>query len=158
MLVWSLLAVLALVVAWVSALALGRVPRRLHRFLRSYVDYALRVSAWLALVSGVYPPLRFWRASDVHVDATLALQPRLSVLLRVVLALPGIVLGSAFGVVAAITAVGAWFVAIACGRTTEGLRELGAFCLRYDTEALAFLLLLTARAPKLAPHATADER
>jgi hypothetical protein len=37
------------------------------------------------------------------------------------------------------------------GRTTPGLQELGTFCLRYEMEALAYTLLLTARYPRLVP-------
>jgi len=158
LLVWSVVTALTLVATWAAALALGRVPRSLHRFLRAYLEYALRVSAWLTLVSGGYPPLRFWRRNDVRVSATPARQARASVLFRVLFALPGVALGSAFAVVVAVAAVGAWSVALVRGRTTEGLRELGAFCLRYEAEALAFLLLLTARPPKLAPPSSAGER
>jgi Domain of unknown function (DUF4389) len=73
------------------------------------------------------------------------------VLLRVPLAASAVVLASALGVVLGCTAIGAWFVALALGRTTEGLRELGAFCLRYLTETAAYLLLVTAAYPRLAP-------
>jgi hypothetical protein len=87
----------------------------------------------------------------VQVDADRRRQRRWTVLLRVPLAVPAVVLASVLGVVLAGTAVGAWFVALILGRTTEGLRELGAFCLRYATEAAAYLLLVTPTYPRLAP-------
>ena len=37
---------------------------------------------------------------------------------------------------------------LALGRTTAGLQELGTFCLRYELETEAYLLLLTARYPR----------
>jgi len=65
--------------------------------------------------------------------------------------MPPIVLASAFNVVLSIAAVAAWFVAVALGRTTTGLQELGTFCLRYQLETQAYVMLLTSTYPRLAP-------
>jgi hypothetical protein len=53
--------------------------------------------------------------------------------------------------VLSIAAVAAWFVAVALGRTTAGLQELGTFCLRYQLETQAYVTLLTSTYPRLAP-------
>ena len=147
--IWSLPASVAVVIGWVAAVVVGRVPRGVHRFLSAYLRYAASTSAWLNLVTRRYPRVR--RASGVTFDAMREPQPRLVTFGRVLLALPGLVLGSAFGVVLGLTAVAVWFVALVRGRTTEGLRELGAFCIRYHVECVAFLFLLTPRAPRLDP-------
>jgi len=63
------------------------------------------------------------------------------------------VLGSVLNVVLGLVGIATWFVALVRGRTTEGLRELGAFCVRYQVEVLAYLLLLSPRAAKLEPPA-----
>jgi hypothetical protein len=152
---WTVLAFPALVVAWIAAIATGRAPLALHRFLRAYLEYALRLVAWLALVSRRYPRLH---GQPVRLDVAREPQPRASVLLRPLLGLPGLVLGSAFAVVVVLGAVAAWFVALLRGRTTEGLRELGAFCARYDAEALAYLLVLTPSRPRLAAPTTSTAR
>jgi len=152
-LAWALAAAPALVFAWPATLVRGRMPRALHRFLHGYLRYATQFSAWANLVSGRYPRPRRRDAHPVQLDARCEPQPRVVTFFRVVLALPGIVLGSVLGVALGATAVAAWFVALARGRTTEGLRELGAFCLRYQTEVLAYLLLLTPRGPRLEPPA-----
>src|SRR5262249_5056605 len=72
-------------------------------------------------------------------------------LLRAVLAIPALLLAIALRVVLALAAIPAWFAALARGRTTAGLQELGTFCLRYELEAVAYALLLTARYPRLVP-------
>ena len=149
--VWSLLALPVVVVGWFAAILVARLPARAHRFLRAYLRYAAATSAWLNLVTRRYPRLR--GSASLSVDAERERQPRLTVVFRVLLAVPALVLGSSFGIVLALSAVAAWFVSLARGRTTEGLRELGAFCVRYHAETLAFLLLLTPRAPRLAPPA-----
>jgi len=51
-----------------------------------------------------------------------------------------------------LSAVAAWFAGVALGRTTAGLQELGTFCLRYELETVAYVLLLTSRYPRLAPE------
>jgi hypothetical protein len=151
--VWGLLAAPALVASWIVTLVRGRSPRRLHRFLRGYLRYWTQFGAWLNLVSGRYPRLRKRHEHPVQLDAPLVRQPRWRTLLRIVLALPSLVLGSVLNVVLGLVAVAAWFVALVRGRTTEGLRELGAFCVRYQVEVLAYLLLLSPRAAKLEPPA-----
>jgi hypothetical protein len=151
--VWGLLAVPAVVVSWIVTLVRGRSPRGLHRFLRGYLRYWTQFGAWLNLVSGRYPRFRRRDQHPVQVDAPRVPQPRWLTLLRVVLALPFLVLGSVLNVVLGVVGIAAWFVALVRGRTTEGLRELGAFCVRYQVEVLAFVLLLTPRAAKLEPPA-----
>jgi hypothetical protein len=86
------------------------------------------------------------------VEAEVERQPRWTVLLRPLLAVPAVVLASVLGIVLLASSVGAWFVSLTRGRTTEGLRELGAFCLRYVAETAAYLLLVTPLYPTLAPR------
>jgi hypothetical protein len=140
---WTIVAVVALVLAWVVAIVVGRVPERLHLLLRAALEYAAQTTAWLTLVSGSYPWPRRRDLHPVQLEARRASQPRWTVLLRPVLAIPAFVLASAFAVVLLGSSVGAWFVSLLLGRTTEGLRELGAFCLRYAVETVAYLFLLT---------------
>jgi hypothetical protein len=151
--VWSLVAVVVLPFAWLAALVRGWIPRRLHRVLVAALGYVVQVSAWWSLVSGRYPWPRRRRRHPVQLTAVRERQRRWTVLLRLLLAVPALVLGSALAVVLAGTAVGAWFVALVLGRTTEGLRELSAFCLRYTADVAAYVLLVTPRYPRLAPRA-----
>ena len=53
-------------------------------------------------------------------------------------------------VVLEVTAVIAWFTALALGRIPRGMRDLMAYCLRYQAQTYAYLLLLTGRYPSLA--------
>jgi Domain of unknown function (DUF4389) len=140
--IWTVAAAALLVASWPVIAVRGRVPRPLHRFQLHYLRNWTRFVAWLALVSA---------PRGVAVEAERIRQQRATVLLRPLLVSPAVVLASVLTVALAWTAVGAWVVALAGGRTTEGLRELGAFCIRYQAETLAYLLLLTPSAPMLAP-------
>jgi hypothetical protein len=157
-LIWAFVAAVVLPFAWVAALAGGRVPGRLHGALVAALGYLAQFNAWSSLVSGRYPWPRRRRRHPIQLEAERARQRRWTVLLRLPLAVPAIVLASVLGVVQSGTAIGAWFVALVLGRTTAGLRELGAFCLRYGTETAAYLLLLTPRYPRLAPPAPIEDQ
>jgi hypothetical protein len=145
-------------VAWPTALVLGSVPEPLHRTVRVTLGYVVQVEAWWSLVSGRYPWPPNRSRHPVQLLCTREPQRRWTVLLRPVLVLPALVLASVLLVVHACTAVAAWFVALVLGRTTAGLRELGAFCLRYAAETVAYLLLLTPDYPRLAPRAVVPDQ
>lgn len=119
----------------------------------AYVRYAGQVTAWFHLLSGRYPSARQTRTHPFAIEVPdRRRQPRLITLFRLPLAIPALVLASAFRIVLSLSAVAAWFAALALGRTTAGLQELGTFCLRYELETVAYVLLLTPRYPRLAPE------
>ena len=150
---WSIVAAGALLAAWAIASVTGRVPSKLHRSLAAYLRYTGQLTAWFHLLSGRYPSAARTLVHPFVVDVPPSRrQSRLRVLLRPLVALPALLLASVFRVVLSLSAVAAWFGALALGRTTAGLQELGTFCLRYELEAVAFLLLLTPDRPRLAPE------
>jgi len=157
--VWTLLLVPVLPVSWLALLVAGRLHRRLHRVLSAYLRYCGRTTAWLVLLSDRYPnPLpAHEHPFSIELPARPP-QPRIVTLFRLPLALPALVLSSVFGAILVLAAFGAWVVALALGRTTAGLQELGTFCLRYQLETLAYLLLLTPAPPRLAPPGASSER
>jgi hypothetical protein len=152
--IWSVLIPAAAAIAWLAALIDGRVPQWLIRFLSAFLRYRGQVTAWFYLLSDRYPdPLHTLEHPFAIELPDRPRHPRLVTLFRLPLALPAIVLWSVLGVVLTLVAVASWFAALALGRTTAGLQELGRFCLRYQLEAEAYLLLLTSSYPRLAPPA-----
>jgi len=156
--VWLLLVPPAAAIAWLATLMDGRVPPWLHRFLSAFLRYQGQVTAWFDLLSDRYPDPLHTRDHPFAIDVPERQgQPRLVTLFRLPLALPASVLWSVFGVVLTIVAVASWFVALTLGRTTAGLQELGMFCLRYQLETEAYVLLLTGSYPRLAPAGPTTE-
>lgn len=152
--VWSAVMPAAVAVAWLAALIDGRVPPWLLRFLSAFLRYHGQVTAWFYLLSDRYPdPLHTLEHPFAIQVPERHRQHRLVTLFRLPLALPAIVLWSVFGVVLVVAAVASWFVALALGRTTAGLQELGTFCLRYQLETEAYVMLLTGSYPRLGPPA-----
>jgi hypothetical protein len=150
--VWTMLVVPAVVVAWLALLIEGRLPSWLHRFLGAFVRYQGQVTAWFGLLSARYPDPLHTLEHPLQIELPdRQRQRRLVTLFRLPLALPPLVLASVFNVVLSVASFAAWFVALALGRTTAGLQELGTFCLRYQLETQAYVTLLTSAYPRLAP-------
>jgi hypothetical protein len=150
--VWALLLIPVVPLGWAAALILGRLPSSFHRFLGAYLRYQGQVTAWLYLLSAKYPDPLHTKEHPFGIEVPDARQQgRLVTFFRLLLALPAIVLASVFNVIMTAVGVGAWFVALALGRTTAGLQELGTFCLRYQLETQAYLSLLTPAYPRLEP-------
>ena len=153
LLLWSVFALAALLVAWIAALATGRVPTALHRFLAAWVRYAMHIAAFLSLVGGPFPGFVGAAASypvDLAIDPP-ARQRRLVTLFRGVFAIPALLLGCAYIVMICVVALLGWWAAFVTGRMPEGLRNLGAAGLRYIGQTAAYLCLLTERYPSAAP-------
>jgi hypothetical protein len=150
--VWALLLIPVVPLGWLAALIRGRLPSPFHRFLAAYLRYQGQVTAWLYLLSANYPDPLHTKEHPFRIEVPdVRQQRRLVTLLRLLLAIPALVLASVFNVIMTAVGVGAWFVALALGRTTAGLQELGTFCLRYQLETQAYLSLLTAAYPRLEP-------
>jgi uncharacterized protein DUF4389 len=150
--VWTLLLIPVVPFSWLAALILGRLPSAFHQFLAAYLRYEGQVMGWLYLLSATYPDPLHTKDHPFRIEVPEShRQPRLVTFFRLPLAIPAFVLASVFNVIMTAVGVGAWFVALALGRTTAGLQELGTFCLRYQLETHAYLSLLTHRYPGLAP-------
>jgi hypothetical protein len=149
---WSLVVAPFVAIAWLALLIEGRLPTWLDRFIAAFVRYVGQVTAWFFLLSARYPDPLHTRTHPFAIRVPeRPRQPRLVTLFRLVLAIPPLLLATALRVVLTLSAIPAWFVGVALGRTTAGLQELGAFCLRYELETLAYALLLTSRYPRLVP-------
>jgi hypothetical protein len=150
---WTIAVLVAAIVAWFVALATGRVPDPLLRFFAGFIRYATHVFAFVGLVGRRFPGFT-GRAGSYGIDAevtTTDRQSRWSVLFRLFLAIPALILNTALGGVLVVAAVLAWWYALVTGRMPEGLRNLGASCLRYSAQTDAYLLLCTERYPYAAP-------
>lgn len=148
LLVWTALLVVALPVAllaWVAAVAGGRVPSALHRFDAAVLRYVTRVAAYLCLATDRWPPLpgRAAPAYPVQVDVDPPQRrSRVKTLLAPLLAVPAIVASLMFGVAAWMLAIGAWFAILATGRMPRGIHEMLSVALAFQCRALGYWPLL----------------
>ncbi len=149
---WMYLAFLVTIVNWVITLTLGRTPRGLHDWTARFLRYWTHVQAYVWLIADPYPGFRGWYRT-YPVDLVVAPpdpQARWKTLLRLILVIPAYVLMIVLGSVLEAIAVIGWFTSLALGRLPKGMRDLMAYCLRYQIQTYAYLLLLTSRYPTLA--------
>src|SRR5579862_8728232 len=111
---WGIAVAVAVCVSWIVAVFIGRVPDGLHGFDASYLRYSTRVTGYWYLLANPWPPFSSSDSYpiDVRVDPP-AKQSRLSVLFRVILAIPAIILVYVFRLVNSIVALLGWFYCLA---------------------------------------------
>ena len=153
-------------------------PRGLHDFLAAYVRYATHLSAYLALAANPFPMGETGYPVDVEIPGPQP-QARWKVALRLLLAIPALILAAVVGwglthggggtsqsadvdeatfffslggAVAACAFLG-WFASLALARMPNGLRDLAAYGVGYNAQAYAYALLLTDRYPNSDPDA-----
>ena len=149
---WSIAAFFVMVAAWLVALVKGRVPDRMHNWLARFVRYQSHVNAYTYLIADPFPKFRGAFGTypvDVAI-APAAPQARWKTLLRIVLVLPAYVLAFVLSVVLVVVGTIGWVVALILGRMPRGMRDLMAYCLRYQVQVAAYVMLLTGRYPTLA--------
>lgn len=154
-LLWATLWAYALVFfvpfQWLWALFAGRVEDDAHHFLGRFVRYHAHIYAYLLLLADPWPSFHGRPAYPVDVELDEATsQGRAGVFFRAVLAIPAFIFASVLAVVLYTISFLGWFAALALGRLPEGMEELGAYCLRYQTQTIAYVLLLTPAYPSLA--------
>jgi 2-(1,2-epoxy-1,2-dihydrophenyl)acetyl-CoA isomerase len=149
---WTYVAVPVAIVHWFITLVRGRPSPGLHAWTSRLVRYQAHVYAYVYLVADPYPSFRGW-AGTYPVDLAVAPpveQARWKTGFRILLVLPAYVLASVLVYVLYVVAFLGAFYALATGRSPRGFRDLSAYCLRYQAQTYAYLLLLTDRYPTLA--------
>jgi Domain of unknown function (DUF4389) len=154
--IWAIAAYLVLIVNWVATLIRGVSPQPLHRFLAAYLRYQTHVYAYLFLIANPFPGFT-GRAGGYPVDPSIEArrkQNRWTVLFRLLLAVPALLIGSAYGGLLFAVAFLGWFASLATGRLPLGMRNAGALALRYTAQATGYELLLTDTYPYSGPIAS----
>jgi hypothetical protein len=150
---WSIAAFFVVIVVWFAALIKGQAPDGMHKFLARFLTYSTRFYGYWNLLANPYPPFHGGPGAAYPVDLyveTPQRQRRWTILLRIILAVPALILAWVFGQVLGIVAFLGWFACIVLGRMPKGMRDLGAYCLRYQQQTYGYMMLLTERYPSLA--------
>jgi hypothetical protein len=144
--VWSLLAGLAVIVAWFVLLVTARYPQALYDFVAGSQRYGTAVYGYLALLTDEYPPFSADTDSyPVHmkIPPPKAEYNRLKVLFRIILAIPVFIIVYAMQIVWEIGAVIAWFVIVIMGKQPKGLQDMIVLGVSYQQRASSYIGLLT---------------
>jgi 2-(1,2-epoxy-1,2-dihydrophenyl)acetyl-CoA isomerase len=149
---WTYVALPVALVNWFVTLVRGTPSVGVHSWTARLVRYQTHVYAYLYLVADPYPSFRGWPGT-YPVDLAIAPpaeQVRWKTAFRILLAIPAYVLATVLVYVLYIVAFLGAFYALATGRYPRGFRDLSAYCLRYQAQTYAYLLLLTDSYPTLA--------
>jgi hypothetical protein len=147
---WAIAVWLATIVNWFATLFMGRSPDALHNFIAAFLVFQTRVTAYIYLLSEPWPP--FGSSGDYPVDLRVAgpqPQNRWTVLFRIILAIPAVLLASVFRTLNQVLALVSWFYALATGQISDGIRSIGVYCLGYEQQTYGYILLATDRYPSL---------
>jgi uncharacterized membrane protein (DUF485 family) len=148
---WSVVAAFAILVNWVATLINGSSPEGLHKFLAAWVRYSTHLTAYLYLVADPFPGFRGRLGTypvDLEIDGPEP-QNRWKTGFRFILAIPALILMSVLQYVIQIIGFLGWFVCLALGRMPQGMRDLSAYCLRFQAQTYAYAAVLTDLYPSL---------
>jgi hypothetical protein len=152
---WGIAVFFALIASWFATLFRARTPARLHRFLAAYLRYQTHVFAFLTLVANPFPGFVGRQGTypvDLEVDPP-ERQRRLVTGFRLFIAIPASLIASTLNGLLFLVAVYNWFYALVRGRVPRGLRNLGAFVLRFNAQLNGYIYLVTDRYPYSGPEA-----
>ncbi len=148
----------------------------MHRHLSHYVRYQAHLNSYVYLVGNAYPPFGGGPGEyviDIELPEEPVTQRRWTILLRLVLAIPALLVGGGLplsyanvragskggrtnfgtggGSLLGVSAVLGWFASVVLGRMPKGLRDAGAWSIGYTAQTTAYVLLVTGRYPNADP-------
>jgi hypothetical protein len=146
-LVWGLVAEIAVLLAWFAILFTGRYPQGLFNVAASYLSYITRVNCYLFLLTDRFPPFSGGSPGDGYPVQVSVDRPerssRLTTFFRIILAIPAYLVVYILQLLGRLLAFFAWFVILVIGRLPKGLFEVMELPMRYQTRVTAYLMLLT---------------
>jgi Domain of unknown function (DUF4389) len=153
---WGIAVYIAGVVGWLIGMFTGELPEALHDFIASYARYFTHVYAYWHLLADPFPSFSGSAAYPVDLEVgPPEPQSRLTIFFRFLLAIPAFILAYVFRALMSALALIGWFYALATGRMSEGIENLGNFALRYESQTFAYTFLLTGKYPSLSGGPTA---
>lgn len=171
---WSLLILVTGFLNWLISVFTGKPPGGLHRLMCSYVRYQAHLSAYISLAGNPYPGFGGEEGEypiDVELPEEPVAQRRWTILVRILLAIPALLVSAALagssganigsarggrrlnggGALMLACAVLGWFACLARGRMPKGLRDAAAYGIGYTAQSTAYVLLVTDRYPNADP-------
>lgn len=132
-------------ISWFAILFTGTHPRGLYDFEMYVFRWRVRASAYGALFRDEYPPFGegdgTYRA-NVEVDYPEGPRDKLSVGLRIIYAIPHLIILFFLGIAWGVTSIIAWFVILFTGKYPPSLAEFGVNVMRWTVRVEAYMLLL----------------
>jgi hypothetical protein len=136
------------IVSWFTIVFAGIHITGIRQFTSYYLRWRVRALAYLMLLEDVYPP--FGDAAypaTIEVSDPVSPRDRLAVGLRILLAIPHIIVLFFVLLGWGLTTVAAWFIILFTGSYPHGLYEFGVGALRWRLRVEAYMLLMVDEYP-----------
>lgn len=133
------------IISWFAVVFTGSQPRGLWDFTNFYMRWRANAAAYMALLRDEYPP---FGPGDGNYPASFSVvgfpetRDRLSVGVRLIYAIPQLIVLFFLGIAWAITVIIAWFAILFTGRYPEGLYTFGVGYMRWSLRVQAWVLLM----------------
>lgn len=141
-------AVFLAIVSWFTIVIAGTHIVGVRQFTGFYVRWRVRAMAYFMLLEDAYPP--FGDApypASIDIVAPVGPRNRLTVALRLLLAIPHFVVLVFVLAAWGLTTIAAWFIILFTGTYPQGLHAFGVGALRWRLRVDAYLLLLVDEYP-----------
>lgn len=146
--VLSLIAGIAVCIAWFAILITGHYPAQLRQLAEWYLRWRVRAISYMTLLRDEYPP--FGEGSypvDLRLEPATGPRDRVTIAFRILMALPHMFVLWFLGVGWALGTAFAWLHILATGRYPETLYGFAIGVLAWSTRLEAYMLLLTDEYP-----------
>jgi hypothetical protein len=125
--VYTIGAVVAIVIAWFALLFTGRYPEGLYNFSAGVLRYTTRMNAYTRLLTDVYPPFDMGEHPEYPVRVAIApakeSYSRVKVLFRIILAIPVMLISYALNILVEVCSFLAWVLIVVTGKQNKSLQD-----------------------------------
>ncbi len=131
------------IISWFAIVFASKHPGGLYDLCTFYLRWKTRAVAYIGLFRDEYPPFGDGEYSaELEFERAPEQRDRLSVGLRLIYAIPHLILLAFLGIAWAVTSIIAWFAILFTGAYPEGLYNFGLGVFRWQIRVEAYLLLL----------------
>jgi hypothetical protein len=135
-------------ISWFAILFANQHPQGLRDLGTYYLRWKVRAMAYQALFRDEYPPFGDTEyPARLHIELVEFPRDKVSVGLRIIYAIPHIIIVALLSVAWLVTSVIAWFAILINGQYPEGLYNFGIGVFRWQTRVEAYMLLLVDQYP-----------
>lgn len=153
--VWGLVALVCVLVAWFAIVFTGRYPEGLYKGVSMALRFGTRMNGFALLMTDVFPAFGGEENPEypvrLRIAPPLAQYSRLKTLLRIFLLIPIVIALYFVQLVSRAISVLAWLVIVVTGKLPRGIFDVMRFTLAYEARAMAYELLVTEDYPPFSP-------
>lgn len=144
----GLIAGVLAVVSWITIIIAGSHNSAIRQYTQFYLRWRVRALAYLMLFEDAYPPFGDGPyPAAIVVSEPIAPRRRMTVLLRVFLVIPHLIVLALMLFAWTLTTIAAWFIILFSGTYPLGLYEFGVGVLRWRLRVEAYMLLMVDEYP-----------